>query len=124
MASANLGVPADEGGIGLLAIALLVVTLVGWFLAIRDLVRRDDASTGTKVVWGVVVIALALVGVVLYFLFRPRGATATERAAEQQRSDEFVAKYSQVPDPAPDPTTAGSPNPPEPPTQPDADQDR
>lgn len=118
MASAKLGVPADEGGVGLLAIALLVATLVGWFLAIRDLLRRDDASTGTKVVWGVVVIALGLVGVVLYFLFRPRGATASERAAEQQRSDEFVAKYSQVQEPGPaDPS-------PEPPPAPGSDQDR
>ena len=78
----------------------------------------------SHVAWAIAVVAFGLVGVVLYFLFRPRGATATERAAEQQRSDEFVAKYSQVTDPAPGPTTAGSPNPPEPPTQPDADQDR
>ena len=110
--------PADETAVGLIAIGLLVVTLVGWFLALRDLVRRDDAGTGTKVVWAIAVVAFGLVGVVLYFLFRPRGATATERAAEQQRSDEFVAKYSQVQEPGPaDPS-------PEPPPAPGADQDR
>jgi hypothetical protein len=108
-------VPADRGGVGLLAIALLAATLVGWFLALRDLLRRDDASTGTKAVWVVVVIALGLVGVVLYFLFRPRGATPTERAAEQRRSDEFVATYSQVQDPgpadrSPDPPPAPAPD--------------
>lgn len=101
MAEAQLDVPADESVLGLIAIvALPLLTLVGWFFAFRDLLRRDDASTGTKVVWGVVVVVLGIVGVVLYFLFRPRGATATERAAEQQRSDEFVARYTQQPPPA------------------------
>jgi predicted membrane channel-forming protein YqfA (hemolysin III family) len=87
--------PTDETAVGLVAIGLLVVTLVGWFFAFRDLLRRDDARTSTKIVWGVLVVVLGIVGVVLYFLFRPRGATATERAAEQQRSDEFVARYTQ-----------------------------
>jgi hypothetical protein len=90
--STALDLPTDELLVGGLAV---VLTLVGWFLALRDLLRRDDASTSTKVIWAVVVIALGIVGVVLYFLFRPRGATATERAAEQQRSDEFVARYTQ-----------------------------
>ena len=98
MASTTLTLQSDELLVGLAAIALATVgTLVGWFFAFRDLARRDDASTGTKVLWGVVVVVLGIVGVVIYFLFRPRGATASERAAEQQRSDEFVAKHSQPP---------------------------
>jgi Phospholipase_D-nuclease N-terminal len=109
VASANLGLQGDEAAVGLVAVGLLVATLVGWFLAFRDLARRDDAGTGTKVVWAIVVVALGLVGVVLYFLFRPRGATETERAAEQQRSDEFVAKYSQPAEPSP-PDAGGGPS--------------
>jgi cytoskeletal protein RodZ len=77
--------------------ALALATLVGWFLAVRDLLRRDDATTTTKVVWGAVVIVLGLVGVVLYFLFRPRGATQAERDARQQASDEFVRKHTAPP---------------------------
>jgi hypothetical protein len=92
VADTALSVPTDELLVGLLAFALLAAA---WFLALRDLVRRDDIGTGPKVVWAIVIVALMFVGVVLYFLFRPRGATGSERAAEQQRSDEFVAKYSQ-----------------------------
>jgi hypothetical protein len=104
VASAQLELTGDETVLGLIAIVVLpLLTLVGWFFALRDLIRRDDAGTATKVIWGIAVIVFGIVGVVLYFLFRPRGATPSERAAEQQRSDEFVAKYSQPEQPpAPD----------------------
>ena len=77
----------------LLAIGALALTLVAWFLAFRDLVRRDDIGNGRKTVWAVLIVLLGLVGAVLYFLFRPRGATESERSAEQQRSDAFVAEH-------------------------------
>ncbi len=77
----------------LLAAGLLTLTLVAWFFALRDLVRRDDIGTGPKAAWTALVLVLGLVGAVLYFLFRPRGATESERAAEQQRSDAFVAEH-------------------------------
>ena len=113
MDSTTLGLPTDEALVGLLAV---VLTLVGWFFALRDLLRRDDASTSTKAIWAVVVIVLGIVGVVLYFLFRPRGATATERAAEQQRSDEFVARYSQPQEPPAPPAAIDEPPSTAPPT--------
>ena len=93
MGSSTLAVSTDQ----LVAGALALATLVGWFLAIRDLLRRDDASTTTKVVWGAVVVLLGLVGVVVYFLFRPRGATQAERDARQQASDEFVRRHTVTP---------------------------
>ena len=85
----------DLGGDRLLLALALVAPLVGWVLALRDLARRDDLTTGARVAWTVAVLVLALVGVVVYFLFRPRGATAAERAAQQQASDEFVRRHAQ-----------------------------
>lgn len=113
MDSSTAGLSSD----GLLVGLGVVLTLVGWFFAFRDLLRRDDAGTGTKVVWGVVVVVLGIVGVVLYFLFRPRGATQAERDARQQASDDFVRRHTAPPaqdrpatDPPAGPSSADPPS--------------
>jgi hypothetical protein len=92
---------SGEVVVGTLVLALL---LVGWFLALRDLARRDDLGVAARVVWVVVVLVLGLLGVVVYFLLRPRDATQAERDARAQMSDEFVERYSAPPadDRAPD----------------------
>ena len=99
----SLSVPTDQLLVGLVAFALV---LVAWFLALRDLLRRDDLGTGAKVAWAVGIVVTGFVGAVLYFLLRPRGATESERAKLQQMSDDFVAEHSRSSPPAePDETS-------------------
>ena len=56
----------EVGGIGGLIILILdvyaIVKVIG-----------SNASTGSKVLWTVVILLLPLVGVILWFLFGPKG---------------------------------------------------
>jgi hypothetical protein len=51
----------------LIAIPLLLI----WVLAVVDLVRRPDLSTGHKVLWALAVLLIPIVGAIVYFVARP-----------------------------------------------------
>ena len=70
----------------------------GWALVGWDLWRRDDLDPGARVGWAVVAFLLVWIGIVAYWLFRPRGVTPGERARQQQASDEFVARHTRPPE--------------------------
>jgi hypothetical protein len=55
----------------LLVIAIVVPLFLLWIAAFIDLVRRKDLGIGKKLMWGVIVVFSAHVGVLLYFIFRP-----------------------------------------------------
>ena len=56
----------EVGGIGGLIILILDV-----YAIVK--VMSSNASTGSKVLWTVVILLLPLVGVILWFLFGPKG---------------------------------------------------
>ena len=51
----------------LIAIPLLLI----WVLAVVDLVRRHDLTTGHKVLWALAVLLVPIVGAIVYFVVRP-----------------------------------------------------
>lgn len=54
-------------------VALIVVLplLALWGFTIVDLFRRHDLRAGRRIIWLVVVLAVPIVGVLVYFLARP-----------------------------------------------------
>jgi hypothetical protein len=75
----------------LIAIPLLLI----WALAVVDLVRRHDLSTGHKVLWALAVLLIPIVGAIVYFVARPpeptdRFAAPSELAHEAAPSVERV----------------------------------
>ncbi len=91
MADPTSAVPTDQLLVGL---AALVLVLVCWYVALRDLVRRDDLGSAAKAAWAVGIVVTGFVGSVLYFLLRPRGATESEREKLTQMSDDFVSAHA------------------------------
>ena len=79
-------------------LVLTASLFAGWALVGWDLWRRDDLDPGARVGWAVVAFLLAWIGIVAYWLFRPRGVTPGERARQQQASDDFVARHTRPPD--------------------------
>ena len=75
----------------LIAIPLLLI----WVLAVVDLVRRHDLSTGHKVLWALAVLLVPIVGAIVYFVARPpeptdRFAAPSELAHESAPGVERV----------------------------------
>jgi hypothetical protein len=75
----------------LIAIPLLLI----WVLAVIDLLRRRDLTTGHKVLWGLAVLLVPIVGAIVYFVARPpepddRFAAPAELAHEQAPGIERV----------------------------------
>ena len=75
----------------LIAIPLLLI----WVLAVVDLVRRHDLTTAHKVLWGLAVLLVPIVGAIVYFVARPpvpedRFAAPAELAHEQTPGIERV----------------------------------
>jgi hypothetical protein len=68
--------------------------LLIWAFALVDIFRRDDLSGIWKAIWVAVVILLPFFGTLIYLITRPPTATPEERAAFDEASREFVAKYS------------------------------
>jgi hypothetical protein len=68
--------------------------LLIWAFALVDIFRRDDLSGIWKAIWVAVVILLPFFGTLIYLITRPQAATPEERAALDEASREFVAKYS------------------------------
>jgi Phospholipase_D-nuclease N-terminal/Short C-terminal domain len=65
-----------------------------WAFALVDIFRRDDLGGGWKAVWVACVILVPFVGTLIYLITRPPGATKEERAALDEASRDFVARYS------------------------------
>src|SRR5215204_3806267 len=65
-----------------------------WAFALVDIFRRDDIGGGWKAFWVAVVVLLPFFGTLMYLVLRPSGATDEERAATEQASHAFVARYS------------------------------
>jgi len=55
----------------LIAVALALI----WFAAFVDVVRRHDLGTWPKVAWSLVLLLVPLVGLAIYLIARPAGAT-------------------------------------------------
>jgi hypothetical protein len=55
----------------LLAVLIVIPLLLIWVLTLVDLFRRQDLSTGGKVLWALVVLILPVIGVIIYFVARP-----------------------------------------------------
>ena len=75
----------------LIAIPLLLI----WVLAVVDLVRRHDLTTGHKVLWALAVLLVPIVGAIVYFVARPpeptdRFAAPSELAHESTPGVERV----------------------------------
>jgi Phospholipase_D-nuclease N-terminal len=64
---ALLALLAWEFGMGL-AIAAVVAWIVAWVVAAIDIVKRRDLSLLAKVIWIIVVIAIPLVGLFIYYI--------------------------------------------------------
>ena len=61
----------------LLATAALVVWIFVWLLVAVRVLRRHDLGAGGKVLWIVVILAIPILGLFVYFLWdaaRPRSA--------------------------------------------------
>lgn len=65
-----------------------------WGFAVFDVFRRDDLSGGLKALWLVCIVLVPFFGTLIYLLFRRPGATPEERAAIDDASRDFVARYS------------------------------
>jgi len=55
-----------------LAGALLVGAIILWVYTVRDLFRRRDLTTFQRVMWLVVIIVAPFLGVLIYWLLKPR----------------------------------------------------
>lgn len=53
----------------LLATAALVAWIFVWFVVAVRVIRRDDIGIGGKILWLVVILALPLFGLLVYFLW-------------------------------------------------------
>jgi len=73
---------------------IYVPLLLLWGAAIVDVFKRDDLRGVREAVWVVVIIALPLVGTLVYLISRPAGATSDERVAIEQRNRQFVERYT------------------------------
>jgi Phospholipase_D-nuclease N-terminal/Short C-terminal domain len=73
---------------------IFIPLLMVWAFALVDVFRRDDLGGGWKAVWVVCIILVPLFGTLMYLIVRPAGATPAERAALDDASRDFVARYS------------------------------
>jgi hypothetical protein len=65
-----------------------------WAFALIDIFRRDDLGGFSKALWVAAVILVPFFGTLMYLIVRPAGATREERAALDEASREFVARYA------------------------------
>ena len=73
---------------------IYVPLMLLWGTAIVDIFMRDDIGGVRKAVWVVFVVALPLLGTLVYLVTRPAGATKQERVTLEEQNREFVARYS------------------------------
>lgn len=64
---------------------IYIPLLLVWGAALADIFRREDIGGFSKTIWVVVVLALPLLGTLIYLLARPATATSREAAALDQR---------------------------------------
>jgi len=50
---------------------LIIIWVVIWILLVVDLVRRRDLSLVAKLLWGLVMLVLPIIGAVIYLIARP-----------------------------------------------------
>lgn len=79
----------------MLLVVIAIPLLLIWVLAVVDLVRRRDLSTGHKVLWALAVLLIPIVGAIVYFVARPpeptdRFAAPSELAHESAPGAERV----------------------------------
>jgi predicted membrane channel-forming protein YqfA (hemolysin III family) len=55
---------------------IYVICIVVWIATLISLFRRRDMESGKRILWIVTVLVLNVIGVLLYFLFGPRRASA------------------------------------------------
>ena len=54
---------------------LAIVWFMIWLLGLVDIARRADLRTSSKVLWALAVIFVPVIGVLVYLVARPAGAT-------------------------------------------------
>lgn len=59
-------------------IAIIIPLFLTWAFGLVDVFRRDDLSGLARVVWILFILLIPIVGIIVYFLFRP--VTAEEAA--------------------------------------------
>jgi len=55
----------------MLVTLLVIVWLLIWIVALVELVRRPDLTTGSKVLWALLILLVPVIGVIIYLVARP-----------------------------------------------------
>jgi hypothetical protein len=71
---------AEETFQTLLTIGIAASLVLLWIVAYVDLARRRDLSVVKKVLWGLVILLGAYIGIAAYFIMRPVPEVAGKRA--------------------------------------------
>ena len=59
----------------ILLLAVIVLFLVLWVRAVIDVFRRNDLSGGGKALWIIAMLIFPFIGLLVYTMLRPAGAT-------------------------------------------------
>ena len=80
MTASALFVLALTGAQWIFVLAFFIPVFILWGYAIISLIGRRDLGIGTKLLWLLAILALPIVGSVLYFMLRPAPQDQNRRA--------------------------------------------
>ena len=80
MTASAFSVLAFSGAQWILLLVFVIPVVLLWGYAIVSLIGRRDLGIGTKLLWLLAILALPIVGSVLYFMLRPAPQDQNRRA--------------------------------------------
>ena len=85
MTASALSVLAFTGAQWILLIVFVIPVVILWGYAIVSLIARHDLGIGGKLLWLVAILALPIIGSVLYFMLRPAPQEQNRRAQARRK---------------------------------------
>ena len=85
MIAAAVSLLAFTGAQWILLAVFVIPVLILWGYAIVSLVARRDLGIGAKLLWLLAIVALPLIGSILYFMLRPAPQEQNRRAQARHR---------------------------------------
>ena len=85
MTDSTISVLAFSGAQLVLLIVFIIPVLILWGYAIVSLVGRRDLGIGAKLLWLLGILAVPIIGSVLYFMLRPAPQDQNRRAQARHK---------------------------------------
>jgi Phospholipase_D-nuclease N-terminal len=71
----------------ILIIAAVILFLIMWVRALIDVFRRGDLSVGAKAAWAIIMLLIPFIGLLLYYMLRPRTLRSRSAASTSALRD-------------------------------------